>query len=267
MKNGVMEAAGRRSEVSEVRTADLVSLKEAIVAEKFAVHPFLKGVNEQNVRNVLSDYAAMSQLFPYMQAKAIGDVALNSLLIRNQIGKAVDQTAACGAFLVSDEFGVHHLACTEGNAGLPKILDTKDNFHFQMLLKDARRLFGEEVQPNYSPTTMSYMNNLLKLLSSDNDVDRVAAMSAFETHAEQMITALWTRLVEIFPSVDKDSLDYFRIHVGGDDPAEEYHVAMTTKMITEIVPDAEAPRFANAFEDAYRLNYDWCNAITVVSSH
>lgn len=59
----------------------------------------------------------------------------------------------------------------------------------------------------------------------------------------------------------KDNLIYFKVHVGGLDPAEPYHIEMTERMVSEIVDDAKIEEFVKEFIDAYALNYNWCEAI------
>lgn len=234
---------------------------EEIIHSENGQHPFLNNISKDNVESVLSEYGAMSQLFPYIQAKAIGEAALASLNRGDRIKKNIELTSSVGAFLVADEMGVYHIANTQGNPGLPNILNTSKNFHFNMLQSDISDRLGLSVQPNYSETTMEYMTNLGEILSSCHDSIRCAAMVAFEAHAEQMIEALWTGILSLYPNVDKDSLDYFRIHVGGDDPAEAYHVAMTTKMIESLVTPGSEETFLGNFEEAYKMNYNWCDDI------
>ncbi|MEH1883018.1 hypothetical protein, partial [Nostoc sp.] len=67
----------------------------------------------------------------------------------------------------------------------------------------------------------------------------------------------------IFP-LQKDSLFYFRTHVGGTDPAEPYHIQMTSRMIEKIVSENQIGDFLKAFENAYALNYFWCRDITKI---
>ncbi len=50
--------------------------------------------------------------------------------------------------------------------------------------------------------------------------------------------------------------------MGGDDPAEPYHVQMTSRMIAKVVSEAQIADFLKAFEAAYALNYSWCQKIT-----
>ena len=85
-------------------------------------------------------------------------------------------------------------------------------------------------------------------------------MVAFEKHANQMINSLWNSLASIH-GLEKNSLQYFETHVGGDDPAEAYHVRMTQRLVTSVVPKEEQDRFFSHFLDCYDLNYKWCAAI------
>jgi hypothetical protein len=62
--------------------------------------------------------------------------------------------------------------------------------------------------------------------------------------------------------VEKRRLVYFATHVGGDDPAEQYHVEMTARMIREVVPHGDRERFLDAFRTAYARNVEWCASLT-----
>ncbi len=54
---------------------------------------------------------------------------------------------------------------------------------------------------------------------------------------------------------------YFSAHVGADDPAEAYHVAMTSNMINRNVTDGDVGAFEQALVSGYQLHLDWCSAI------
>ncbi|MBP0026828.1 hypothetical protein [Roseofilum sp. Guam] len=75
-----------------------------------------------------------------------------------------------------------------------------------------------------------------------------------------MINTLWSSIAKLC-SIEKDSLSYFQTHVGGDDPAEEYHVQMTRRMIEETILEHDAHRLVDYFKDAYALNFNWCEQI------
>ena len=75
-----------------------------------------------------------------------------------------------------------------------------------------------------------------------------------------MIDSLWNYVVQR-TGINKDELKYFATHVGGDDPAEAYHVGMTTNMIANLVPTEDQERFVREFLNAYRINIEWCESI------
>jgi len=85
-------------------------------------------------------------------------------------------------------------------------------------------------------------------------------MVAFEAHAASMIDALWSTVSDIY-GASKDDLTYFKVHVGGDDPAEAYHVQMTQAMVQESVKMDEWERFVYEFAKSYQANLRWCEAI------
>lgn len=124
-------------------------------------------------------------------------------------------------------------------AGVSDILNTDVNFHANILKRDLHTIFGHSVIPKYGENTRLYLENLLENLSSPDAVERCATMVSFELHANQMIVSLWRTLTNTFPGFSKNDLRYFYMHVGGDDPAEKYHVEMTEKMISIIVDDEE----------------------------
>jgi hypothetical protein len=85
-------------------------------------------------------------------------------------------------------------------------------------------------------------------------------MLGFEMHANDMITALWESISTRY-QVNKNKLAYFHTHVGGDDPAEAYHVLMTSELIKKLVPEDRNQEFIDMTIEAYQLNYDWCQAL------
>lgn len=137
------------------------------------------------------------------------------------------------------------------------LLTSKDSFLFR---EDLKRMGLIDPQPSYAIPTINYLKQLSADLSSSDHVHRCAAMVAFEMHAESMISALWGSLSEIV-NLPKNELVYFKVHVGGDDPAEEYHKQMTQKMIARLVPAAREQDYCQSFESCYKLHTDWCQAI------
>lgn len=233
--------------------------KERIVRSS-GKHPFGSELNKGNIESVLESYVAMSQAFPYLQAGSQKDIVLDCIQNNKIISTPVEITSVVGNFLCWDETGGHHVVQKFGNEGLPKIIDTR-NFHSNILINDIKKLIGREVVPNFDENTSSYLISLLEGLSSFDPVVRCACMVAFEEHAEIMIESLWASLEKIYPEVNKDSLEYFFLHVGGDDPAEEYHVQMTNKMIDELIPEGQISSFLESFKKYYTLNVDWCKSV------
>ena len=243
---------------SEERCSEILS---GIVTQNFAVHPFSKDITKENVKSVLRCYLAMSQAFPYIQAGAYKELILDCISRNINVPKSMEESFVVGAFLSFDETGGNYLLRTEGIQALPRILDTDIHFHASLLRKDIQSIFGEELSPDYSGTTSLYLKALLKDLGAKDSVSRSAAMVAFEMHAGQMIEALWNALTELYPEIDKESLEYFRVHVGGDDPQEEYHKMLTQKMVSSSVSLQQENAFLAEFTRCYAGNYDWCAAI------
>lgn len=249
--------------VIATRIAPTVALKQ-VIASEFALHPFTNAISKQNAEKVMRHYYGMSQAFPYLQAGAYKDIILNLIRKNQSASESIEETFVVGAFLSFDETGGNWLLRTEGIAALPKLLRTDKNFHASLLREDIKRLFGRELAPDYRDPTATYLTTLLKDLGSLDTLKRTAAMVAFEMHAGQMIESLWNALLRAYPTIDKETLSYFRIHVGGDDPQEEYHKQLTNDMTTSLVPSKEVDTFINHFRDCYSLNYNWCRDITYV---
>ena len=234
---------------------------ERIVAIRFGEHPFRHGVDHRNAQILLRHYLAMSQAFPYLQSGSQGPLILDLIKQNRGVTPDIELTTVVGNFLAADETGVNYVLKRYGIEGLPKILDTDEYFHSNLLRADLRIVFGAELAPCFDEPTATYLRRLYEDLADRDPVRRCAAMVAFEAHAEAMIEALWDGLAELY-GLDKDRLDYFRVHVGGDDPAEAYHVATTAAMIRRIVPDHRSQEFLDAFEQCYSLNFDWCRDLT-----
>jgi hypothetical protein len=230
-----------------------------IVSQNFPIHPFEKAIQANRLESLSAQYFAMSQAFPNLQAGAQKVLYDHHIEIDGKIPEEVEITTAVGAFLVADEVGVIY-ALRNGISGLPTILNTR-GFHTNMLEDDIERIVGKKIKPDYSVQTKKYLENLFAGLSSTDKITRVATMVAFETHAERMIKGLWNTIANL-TNIKKDELDYFRTHVGGDDPAEKYHVQTTTEMIEKLVSFNEIPTFLSEFKRAYNNNVEWCRAIS-----
>lgn len=129
-----------------------------------------------------------------------------------------------------------------------------------MLRIDLGRIGGIDPSPAYSIPTVRYLTKLSQDLSNSDHVRRCAAMVAFEAHAESMISALWDSVSNLV-QLPKDDLMYFKVHVGGDDPAETYHKQMTQQMIARLVPRHRLQDFLESFESCYKIHTEWCTAI------
>ncbi|BBC02307.1 hypothetical protein BE61_77700 [Bradyrhizobium elkanii USDA 61] len=222
----------------------------------FGLHPFAAEMSKRQVASLLPEYLAMSQAFPYLQAGSQKDLIFDAMRRNRDLPRDVELTSVVANFICWDETGGYGRVLRGGKTALPDILATED-FHSNLLRKDASRLLGRTIQPNYSATTKRYLHSLYAGLSAKDPVVRCAYMVAFELHAAEMIQSLWTTLVKTFDA-QSDDLEYFRTHVGGVDPAEKYHGEMTTRLIREVVPADGNRRFLDEFDRAYRLSLQWC---------
>ncbi|MGY4568227.1 hypothetical protein ACVWY5_001297 [Bradyrhizobium sp. USDA 3256] len=227
-------------------------------------HPFAAEMSEGQVAGMLPEYLAMSQAFPYLQAGSQKDLIFDAMRRNRDLPRDIELTSVVANFICWDETGGYGRVLRGGKAALPDILAT-ENFHSNLLRKDASRLLGRPIQPSYSTTTKRYLHSIYTGLSSKDPLVRCAYMVAFELHAAEMIQSLWTTLVKIF-DVRSDDLEYFRSHVGGDDPAEKYHGEMTTRLIRELVPADGNSRFLDEFDRAYRLSLQWCRDLLRIVS-
>jgi pyrroloquinoline quinone (PQQ) biosynthesis protein C len=98
-------------------------------------------------------------------------------------------------------------------------------------------------------------------LSDLNVLNRLAHMVAFEMHAGEIVESIWNALKSLYPDINNKDLLYFNIHVGGDDPAEAYHVDMTIRLLADIVSPDDKEEFLSKFKAAYGLHIDWCNKL------
>ncbi len=227
-------------------------------------HPFAAEMSKDQVASLLPEYFAMSQAFPHLQAGSQKDLIFEAIHRNRALPRDVELTSVVANFICWDETGGHSRVLQGGNAALPSILDT-DNFHSKLFKKDASRLLGQAIQPNYSTTTSRYLRALYHGFSSTDPIVRCAYMVAFELHAAEMIQALWNTLVKTFDA-RSDDLEYFRVHVGGEHPAEKYHGEMTSRLISELVSADCNSRFLDEFDRAYRLSLEWCRNLVRTDS-
>jgi len=229
------------------------------IARSFGAHPFSAMSNRKQLESIFPDYLAMSQAFPYLQASAHKDLIFHSIEDNVPVAEQVEITSVVASFLTWDEFGGHQTILEGGSAGLPHILNT-DRFHSNLFKEDAALVTGRTVIANFGPATKAYLRELYEGLSSQHAVKRCAYMVAFEMHAASMIEALWETVARI-TELQKDRLEYFRAHVGGDDPAEKYHTDMTMALVRRIVPPSEHSRFLSDVRNAYQSNLNWCREL------
>lgn len=225
-------------------------------------HPFYAIKSKDSYRRVIEQYIVMSESFPFIQSGAIYKNYTRDISNYGNIQNSTEIISSVGSFLIWDEFGCHNIIMKKGESSLVEILKTKDNFHSSILRKDISRFFNGGINNTRANiSTKNYLDNLLLGLSDDENYKNVAHMVAFEMHAFQMIQSLWKVTCSIFRVGKPDSLKYFYIHVGGINPAEKYHVEMTEKMMTEIIPLEKRGVFINSFKDAYKDNIFWCQSI------
>jgi hypothetical protein len=133
------------------------------------------------------------------------------------------------------------------------------------LRSDIRTILGRDVLPHRSATTARYLDELLGGLSDPRKNRNVAYMIGFESHAQDMINALWDSVCSSFDLPQDERLIYFSGHVGGDAPAEAVHVEMTRTMVAELVPPDRRDEFIELCLEGYALNFNWCEAISTSS--
>ncbi|MBB71008.1 MAG: hypothetical protein CMF50_01255 [Legionellales bacterium] len=230
---------------------------------KDKIHPFDKVPKETNYEGLMANYLAMSQAFPYLQAgcqKSLIDHHINNNL---DVPEAIELTTVVGNFLCWDETGGMAGGSTDKQR-LSDILNTGDRFHSNLLRNDCQVILGRAIVPDYSSVTKQYLDSIHDGFASLCDITRLAMMVSFESHANEMISALWRSLSARF-SVDPDGLGYFCEHVGGDDPAEAYHVEMTQCLINRVIPAESNEDFFVAFCKAYSVHENWCQSIINIS--
>jgi hypothetical protein len=223
-------------------------------------HPYANISPDADYHFIMRNFFAMSQAFPYLQAGAQQPYIFKCMEENADIPVEVEMTSVVGNFLCWDETGGLYPTLAQGLKALPRILETH-RFHANILRKDIEFIFGEALKPDYSQLTNHYLRSLFNKLSSFDHIERAANMISFEAHAEHMITALWESLCDRFQLIPKD-LGYFNMHVGGDDPAEVYHVQMTQSLLEKLVTtESDELKMGEAIKNAYELNRKWCQDV------
>jgi len=223
-------------------------------------HPFNQIESKEQIITLLPHFLGLSLAFPYIQAGSQLSLVLESINANQDISHHAEITSVVGNFLCWDETGGHYIIERYGKGGLPKILETKKYFHSNLLRRDIKILTGNEIIPDFSDPTKSYLLLLIKGLSNKDPIIRCAYMVAFEIHASTIIESLWVAIKKFFFN-DTNELIYFKSHVGDDDPAEAYHVDMVHKMLELIICKKEALRFQEQAISALTESLCWSSSI------
>jgi hypothetical protein len=232
---------------------------EAMVNEAFGRHPFATALDLPRLEKLLPDYLAMSQGFRYVLAAAQKDAFFDAMSENRGVSDKIEMMNSVANFLMWDETGGCDLNLAESKSKLPELLDLR-RLHSELLRADAEKLLGHPITPHFSAATHRYLTALYRGLASTDEVVRCAHMVAFELHAGAMIDSLWASIASV-TTVPPDELRYFAMHVGGNDPAELYHVEMTQRLIDRVVPASRRESFRASFLDAYAIHVNWCRAL------
>ncbi|WP_157641570.1 hypothetical protein [Burkholderia ubonensis] len=244
---------------------DTIDAGLAALQAELGDHPFRRVASRTALERIFPHYLAMSQAFPYLQAGAQADAVLDAIRTNREVARDVEITSVVGNFLCWDETGGAYVIDRYGKPGLSGILDTGKWFHANFLKNDIETLTGKAPSPEFGDPTRAYLLKLFDGLGARSPMTRCAYMVAFEMHANAMIAALWDSTSRCY-GVDRRGLVYFQCHVGGDDPAEAYHVDMTRRMIQLLVAEDELPRFMDQVSAALAENIAWCAALVALAA-
>lgn len=243
------------------RPQDILKNIDVINRTLLEEHPFSSLSSPTKIEKIIPQYLAMSLAFPYIQAGSQSEIILDTIRQNKNLEKDFEITSVVGNFLSWDETGGAYILETMGKSSLSKILETHKWFHANILRSDIKKIFNKELKEDFNESTKTYLEDLYQRLSCSCKIRRCATMVAFETHAQAMIESLWASLTEQF-SIDPNDLIYFKIHVGGDDPAEIYHAEMTRSMIERLISPDESEVFEYEYRDALERNIDWCKSLS-----
>lgn len=226
-------------------------------------HPFNQLHSRNQIINLFPHFLGISLAFPYIQAGSQLPLILESIKSNQDIPSHMEMTSVVGNFLCWDETGGQYIIEKFGKTGLQNILDTKKWFHSNLLRRDIEVLTGKPISPDFSEPTRSYILSLIEGLSNKDSVIRCAYMVAFEIHAHTIIESLWAGIKKYFEH-DPSELIYFKAHVGGDDPAEAYHIEMVHKMLEQVVSKEEENKFQQHAMKALYESLDWSASISKI---
>ncbi len=109
---------------------------EKVIAAHFHQHPFETIPAIANYEIILSNYLAMSQAFPYLQAGSQKDLFFHYMNHNQDAPESIELTTVVGNFLCWDETGGLNLTLASGLKNLPRLLETR-RFHLNLLKKDC----------------------------------------------------------------------------------------------------------------------------------
>lgn len=227
-----------------------------IIQDNFAPHPFSTIKKEDDLPLIFSRFVALSQCTPYILAGAIHRLFDKRVKAQIPINEQDEISTLALSFLTWDETGGNLSLRENGEQNLPKILSPV-GYHSRILVQDLSKALGTAISPIQEPFTKAYFEAVVDDLSNPNPIARCASIIAFEMHAEQIIIALWDVLIKLYPHIAPKDLKYFDLHVGANNPAEEYHIAMTKEMTNLLTLGHDSDSLFNFFHQSYKLNYNW----------
>lgn len=232
---------------------------EGMVSRTFGPHPFTVPFDRERLDLLLPDFLGISHGFRYVMAAAQKDAFFEAMREGSGVSEKIEAMNSVANFLMFDETGGVDLGLNVNKERLPELLNLS-RMHSELLRADAEKILGRPIAPHYSRVTQDYINALYRGLGSTDVVVRCAHFVAFELHAGAVLDALWASIARI-TGLPREELRYFALHVGGDDPAEVYHVQLTQHLIKRVVPASQRERFKAAFIEAYSLHVEWCRAL------
>lgn len=240
-------------------TADVYCELESIVREEFGTHPYSEIRSSEQLGAVFPDFIGLSHGFRYIIAGAQKQAIVDAMNANGGVPEHIELMNAVANMLTWDETGGMDLLASKGKSALPEILDVK-RMHSSLLREDAQKILGYPVSPQYAHITRELLRSLYHGFAASDPIVRCAYMVAFEFHAGVIIDALW-QAVSSVSELSCEELAYFKLHVGGDDPSEKYHIEMTQRLIAIVVPKNEQDRFVVEFTKAYGVQHTWAEQL------
>jgi len=246
------------------KKSDVFLQFQEMSSSKFRDHPFHEINTKEQLILLLPHFLALSIAFPYLQSAASLHLIQSAINLNKDITCEDELTTVVGNYLSWDETGGAYVLEKYGKQGLHKILETSQRFHSNLLRSDLKKILGYDVVPDFRTPTKEYLDFLANGLNSTDPIVRCAHMVSFEAHAEVIIHALWDAICRVF-ICDKESLTYFNLHVGDEDPAEAYHVQMVSNLLNRLVNNTEnLVKFLNESEHSINQVLEWSLKITKI---